>query len=276
MSDFKVISIKDIFVPERLRAVEEEHAIAIAQSIVEHGLINPITVRKTPAQKGGKFTMVAGAHRLRAFEINDEDEIEALVVEADATESQLIEITENLFRNDLSVIDRAVFVQSYRDVWEGKYGKIEPGRPGNRCNLPQLLADEAERGGFSNHVATRMGVSKDTVKRLNVIAQNLIPSLREHLRGRPEADNQSVLLKLAKEEPKRQQEIANGLSAGATMDQIRHALDGKKSKPDAQQVLGDRLMDTWRRSSKETRARLVREHLDEIAALVADLKGADA
>lgn len=33
---FERIAIADIVVPERLRAVEEEHAIAIAQSIVEH------------------------------------------------------------------------------------------------------------------------------------------------------------------------------------------------------------------------------------------------
>ena len=70
---FERIAITDIAVPERLRAVEEEHAIAIAQSIVEHGLINPITVRATPAAKGGKYTLVAGAHRLRATVLNDDD-----------------------------------------------------------------------------------------------------------------------------------------------------------------------------------------------------------
>jgi ParB family chromosome partitioning protein len=49
MVELKLISISDIVVPERLRAVEEEHALAIARSIVEHGLINPITVRSTSA-----------------------------------------------------------------------------------------------------------------------------------------------------------------------------------------------------------------------------------
>ncbi|WP_082530181.1 ParB/RepB/Spo0J family partition protein [Rhizobium sp. Root1203] len=169
MAEFKLIPIDQIVVPERLRAVEEEHAIAIAQSIVEHGLINPITVRPTPAAKGGKWTLVAGAHRLRAFELNGEPEIEAMLVEGDKSEAQLIEITENLFRNDLSVMDRAIFVQSYRDVWETKHGKVEAGRPGNSVNLALLFEAEAESGGFSQHVADRMGLSKRAYFRLNAI-----------------------------------------------------------------------------------------------------------
>ena len=48
---------------------------------------------------------------------------------ATATGRLLLVIAENLFRSDLSVIDRAVFVlfvQTFRDVWERKYGEINP------------------------------------------------------------------------------------------------------------------------------------------------------
>lgn len=71
MAEFKSIALTDIIVPERLRLVEEDHALAIQASIVEHGLINPITVRRTPpATKPFKpYTIVAGAHRLRAVEL---------------------------------------------------------------------------------------------------------------------------------------------------------------------------------------------------------------
>ncbi len=88
------------------------------------------------------------------------------MIEADGQEAQLVEIVENIFRNELSVMDRAIFVQSYRDIWEAKFGKVEPGRPVNRCNLLQLMEEEAEvQGGFIKHVASRMGVSRDVVKR---------------------------------------------------------------------------------------------------------------
>ncbi len=119
MAEFKRIAIADIVVTDRLRAVEEDHAQAIALSIAEHGLLNPITVRFTPNAKGGKFTLIAG-HRLRGVVLNGDIEIDALIVEADKTEAALQEITENLFRNELSAIDRAEFVKAYRELWEEK------------------------------------------------------------------------------------------------------------------------------------------------------------
>lgn len=206
MAEFKSIPLDKIHVPERLRAVEEDHALAIQASIVEHGLINPITVRHVPNQAKGKkpYVLIAGAHRLRAVELNDESEIEALIVKADADEAQLLEITENLFRNELSALDRAMFVMSYREAWERKYGKIAPG---NRVNITQLIADEAQ-AGFSKHVAERLGCSIETIKLAQRIGKSLAPELRHRLRGRPEADNQSLLLKLARLEPARQQLVA--------------------------------------------------------------------
>ena len=257
MTEFKIIPLKDIFVPERLREVEEEQALIIAQSIVEHGLINPISVRATPAKTGFKFTLIAGAHRMRAFEINDETEIEALVFKADAAEGQLLEITENLFRNELSVIDRAVFVQSYREIWEQKHGKIEPGRPGNSANIAQLIGEEAEKSPFAKHVADRMGLSLRSVQYLNKIAQNLNPNLRQKLRGTPHADNQSTLLKLAKMEPKKQADISVGLQFGSDLETALQAVEGPKPKPDAQTVLFSRLVDTWRRASEATKEKFV-------------------
>lgn len=270
MAEFKRISINQIAVPDRLRAVEEEHALAIAQSIVEHGLLNPITVRSTPAAGKGQtpYTLVAGAHRLRAFEINDEQEIEALVIEADKDEAQLVEIVENIFRNELSVMDRAVFVQSYRDVWEAKYGKVEPGRPGNRANLSQLFADETEKGSFSEHVADRMGLSKRSVERLNKIAQNLTPKLRERLRGTPFADNQSMLLNLSKRAPIEQAKIASGLEK-ADLPAVLTALEPPKPKPtdiNKQDVAKAELIAAWKKADGVTRGLFVMDMLIEAGA----------
>ncbi len=255
MAEFKRIPISEIVIPERLRAVEEDHALAIAQSIVEHGLLNPITVRATPAAKGGNYMLVAGAHRLRAATLNGDPEIETMVVEADKAEAQLIEITENLFRNDLSVIDRAVFVQNYRDVWEQKYGKIEAGRPGNRANLSQLFRDEAE-AGFSQHVADRLGFSKRSVERLNKIAQNLSPKLRAALRGTSAADNQSLLLKLAKEGPSKQAGIAKALENEPDLKKV--LAWAKEPAPalsdmDKQTIVRNQLDGIWEKADLATR-----------------------
>jgi len=277
MAEFKRVLISDIVIPVRLRAVEEEHAIAIAQSIVEHGLINPITVRSTPNAKGGKYTLVAGAHRIRAEQINEEPEIDAMIVEGDKAEAQLIEITENLFRNELSVLDRAVFVQTYRDVWEGKYGKVEAGRPGNRANLSQLFADEAEAGSFSLHVADRMGLSRRAVERLNQIAQSLHPDVRAAVRGTPIADNQSALLKIAKMEPQKQRQAAIAFRAEPDLKKALALVEPapQLSKGQVEQAtLLSRLVTAWEDASEETRNRFL-AHIglgDEPDALIAEIR----
>ncbi len=266
MAEFKLIPTDQIVVPERLRAVEEEHALAIAQSIVQHGLINPITVRSTPAAKGGNWTLVAGAHRLRAFELNGEPEIEAIVVDGDKDEAQLIEVTENLFRNDLSVMDRAVFVQTYRDVWERKYGKVEPGRRSNSVNLTELIACDADVNAFAQHVADRMGISRSAIERLNRIAQNLHPMLRTQLRGTPTADNQSMLLKLAKEGPKRQQQIAAALKKEPDLSKVLEAAKEpplEVSEADKQRAVRVDLDRAWKSADRMTRVLFVFDMLVE-------------
>lgn len=208
MFEVKSIKIADIVVNDRIRPVDEDHAQVIAASIAANGLINPVTVRATPNAKGGKYTLVAGAHRLRACIINQAEEIDAIIVKSDQTASKLLEVTENLIRNDLSVIDRAAHVQVLRDLYENEHGEVKAGRPNNSANVAPLF-----EGGFSQYVSDRLGISKRSYAYLNRISQALNPQLRECLRQTPLADNQAALLKLAKKEQAEQQRIA------ATMEQ---------------------------------------------------------
>ncbi|UTO29266.1 ParB/RepB/Spo0J family partition protein [Bartonella harrusi] len=131
MAQFQRLSLDVIVVPERIRPVDDEHAKALAQSIAREGLMNPITVRHTPNAKEGNYTLIAGAHRLRAAALLGFREIDAVVVQADKENAALLEVAENLFRNELSVIDRALFVQTYRELWEKKYGEIQRGGEGS-------------------------------------------------------------------------------------------------------------------------------------------------
>lgn len=54
MASFKSIPLKSIHVGERARPVDEDHALAIAASMAERGLINPITVRSTRTPRRAK------------------------------------------------------------------------------------------------------------------------------------------------------------------------------------------------------------------------------
>ncbi|WP_375657196.1 ParB/RepB/Spo0J family partition protein [Bartonella sp. CM120XJJH] len=131
MAQFQKLALDVIVVPERIRPVDDEHAKALAQSMAREGLMNPITVRHTPNAKEGNYTLIAGAHRLRAAELLGYSDIDAVVVQADKDNAALLEVAENLFRNELSVIDRALFVQTYRELWEKKFGEIKVGGDGS-------------------------------------------------------------------------------------------------------------------------------------------------
>jgi ParB family chromosome partitioning protein len=265
MAISKSIRLSDIHVPERLRSIDEDHALAINTSIAEHGLINPITVRQTPNGER-PYTLVAGAHRYRAFEMLEEVEIDAVVVKADADAAVLLEISENLFRNDLSVIDRAVFVETYRDVWEKTRGEINPkgGRPKNRVNFTQLsnspvdlIAQEAEKG-FAKTCADRLGVSVEAIKLLNRIAQNLPRELRQQIAGTPIADNQSQLLKLAKLEPSKRAKAHIALrESKGDFKAAMELIEPPAKKPDPEMQVLSRLIDAWERAKPATRKKFM-------------------
>jgi ParB family chromosome partitioning protein len=281
MAEFATLLLSDIFIPERLRGIEEDHALAISTDMAEHGQISPIMVRRTP-NGAAKYTLVAGAHRCRALELLDEREIDAIITKADKADAQLLEISENLFRNDLSVIDRAVFVQTYRDLWEQKHGKIQRGGDkkskvknsplineplsGTHQNPIDLLEAEAAQG-FSQHVAARLGVSKDVVKRLHRIAK-MERSLREALRGKPEADSEGFLYRLSSQDAGTQAKTAAaiGLANGDVQAAI-YAMTPPKAKPSKQDAIYGKLLDNWTRASKATRARFL---ADIKAAYTAD------
>ena len=258
MAEYKQIALADIFVPDRLRGVEEDHALAIQASIVEHGLLNPITVRATPNRKKGAqpYTLVAGAHRHRAIELLEEAQIDCLVVEGDALEAQLIEVEENVFRNDLSALDRAVFIQSYRDIYEQQNDKVRRGNPNfsNSANLAELMEQEAANG-FSRHVSERLGFSARSVERANQIARNIPKDMRDRLRGTPVADNQSQLLKLAQLPPAKRRRAAKVFDeAGGDIARTFELLaDEPAAKPSPEAQLLSRLIDAWDRADRKTR-----------------------
>lgn len=255
MAEYKTIPLEKIDVRERMRAVDEDHARAIAASIADSGLISPVTVRFVPAnQKGARpYILVAGAHRIRAAEINGAGEIECLVVKADQDDALLLEIAENLIRNELSKLDRALAVLRYREAWEAKYGKIERGGDQRgKLHLWSELGQSGEARGFSAYVADRLGLSKDAIKRAQRIATHLAPALRLALRLTPVADNQAQLMGLTRLERPEQERLAGRIMSGTDAAQaVEQALAGpEKPEAGASEQAYQRVLGNWGRLNR--------------------------
>ncbi|MCX7605896.1 MAG: ParB/RepB/Spo0J family partition protein [Bacteroidia bacterium] len=82
----------------------EEELAALAESIREHGLIQPITVR----QVGDKFQLIAGERRWRAAKRAGLSTLPAYVRTADNTELLAFALIENVHRQNLNPIELAL------------------------------------------------------------------------------------------------------------------------------------------------------------------------
>ena len=87
---------------------EEEALQELAQSIKIHGLIQPVTVRKTET---GRYQLIAGERRLRASKIAGLKEIPAYIRTANDMQVLEMGLIENIQRHDLNPIEIALSFQ---------------------------------------------------------------------------------------------------------------------------------------------------------------------
>lgn len=248
MASYKSLPLRLIHVGERARPVDDDHALAIAASMAERGMMCPIIVRATPNSNHGEtpYTLVAGAHRLRAAELNQWREIDTIIVTAGTDEALLMELSENLFRNELSALDRAIFVMKFREVWEKHHGKINPkgGRPKKQGH--DAGGFSAIGKGLSERVQDRLGISERTYKRITSIGQNLHPQLRQAVRGTEAEDDQTKLVMLSKLPFEDQGEIAAAMAHGADLETaLSFRQPPKAAQSDAEKLL-ETFMAAWR------------------------------
>ncbi|MBR6166800.1 ParB/RepB/Spo0J family partition protein [Candidatus Saccharibacteria bacterium] len=134
--DERVSDLRDIKLDEIIpdsdqprRNFNEEQLNALAASIKEHGVVQPIVVVK----ENGKYKIVAGERRWRASKIAGLDKIPAIVRTLSAQNRLELSLIENVQREDLNAIEIATVYQKFRDQFNlsnteiaKRVGKSEP------------------------------------------------------------------------------------------------------------------------------------------------------
>ncbi len=114
-SDKKVVELNlDDILPNRFqpRIKFDENALnELANSIKEHGVIQPIIVREI----GDKYEIIAGERRYKASLIAGKQTIPAIISNMDDKQSAEVALIENIQRKDLSPIEEAI---SYKKILE--------------------------------------------------------------------------------------------------------------------------------------------------------------
>ena len=159
---------------------DEEELQALADSIAEHGIIQPLTVRDLD---NGYFQIIAGERRWRAARMANLQEVPVVVVEADDRKAMELALIENLQRQDLNPVEEAL---GYKSLMED-FG---------------LTQDEA---------AQKVGRSRPAVAN-SLRLLGLCPAVLERLRkGEMTAGHARAVLSIKSE--KKQQEAAQKIIA---------------------------------------------------------------
>jgi ParB family transcriptional regulator, chromosome partitioning protein len=83
----------------------------LAESVREHGLIQPLAVRRA----GDRFELIAGERRLRAAKMAGWTEVPVQIRDADDRQLAELAIVENLQRKDLNPLEKAASFHDYLD-----------------------------------------------------------------------------------------------------------------------------------------------------------------
>ncbi len=116
-SNIQYINIEDIL-PNRFqpRLTFDETALKeLASSIKEHGIIQPLVLRRL---NGGKYEIIAGERRYKASQIAGLSKVPAIISNLDDNSSAEVALVENLQRKNLSAIEEA---KSYKKLLDRGY-----------------------------------------------------------------------------------------------------------------------------------------------------------
>ena len=134
------------------RDFDEEELQELADSVAEHGVIQPLTVRE---MSSGYYQIIAGERRWRAARLANLSEIPVVVIEADDKKAMELALIENLQRQDLNPVEEALgyrsLMQDYGLTQEEAARRVGKSRPAvaNALRLLNLSPEVLEmvRGG---------------------------------------------------------------------------------------------------------------------------------
>ena len=158
---------------------DEEELQNLADSIAEHGIIQPLTVRELPT---GYYQIIAGERRWRAARLANLSEVPAVIIEADDKKAMELALIENLQRQDLNPVEEALGYQSLmtdfgltQEETAQRVGKSRPAVANalRLLNLPDELLQKLRAGELTPGHA-RAVLSLKTEKKQLEAAQKII------------------------------------------------------------------------------------------------------
>lgn len=117
-----MINIDFIFpnITQPRKNFDEEKLKELSNSILIHGILQPITVREAD----GKYEIIAGERRWRAAKLAGLTEIPVHIIKCDSVEKMTLALIENLQRTDLNPIEEAEALQNLMSLSDCKQNDL--------------------------------------------------------------------------------------------------------------------------------------------------------
>ena len=177
--------------PAQPRQVFSEESLAdLAESIRRHGILQPLSVRRS----GSGYELICGERRLRAGILAGLTDIPCLLMSMDDKESGIASLVENLQRQDLDFIETARGIQSLMEKWTMSQEQVarllgkSQSAVANKLRLlrhsPAVLTAIRENGLTERHARALLRLSGDEQKLpliLQIRRQNLSVARTEQI-----------------------------------------------------------------------------------------------
>lgn len=137
------------------RDFDPEELQSLADSIAQHGVVQPLTVRELA---NGYYQIIAGERRWRAARIAELREIPAVIIDADDRKVMELALIENLQRQDLNPVEEALgyqtLMQEYGLTQEDAAKQVGKSRPAvanalRLLNLTDKVLEMVRTGSLS-------------------------------------------------------------------------------------------------------------------------------
>ena len=191
------VPVSDVKVRFRLRTPSDAKVNEIAESISQVSLINPITL-------DSNYNLLAGFHRLLAFKKLERDTIPSIIKDVDNRFSELVEVDENLKRNELNHIETADHIVKREDLLRKLGLTYERGDNRFTSDEEKLRIED---------IADGIGLSRKSYTQRRQIA-NIHPEVKDMLVETKWADSLVDLVKLSSETDEIQKKVCNLLITG--------------------------------------------------------------
>ncbi len=158
---------------------DDDALLSLADSIRQHGVIQPLLVRPTPS---GVYEIIAGERRWRACRMVGLSEVPVVVKELDDKQTMQIALIENLQREDLNAIEESLGYQRLMEEFDmtqdevaKTVGKSRPAVANSLrlLALPEKVSKMVEKGDISAGHARAL-LSLENEKEMLELAERIV------------------------------------------------------------------------------------------------------